>query len=191
MRWPWVRAVLLVNLVLEVVIVLTGGLVRLTGSGLGCPTWPQCVEGSITPVVEQAEGVHKYIEFGNRTLTGLLGVAAIAAFLAVRHVVRREGGTIGRRGLLVLGAMPLVMVAVQAVLGGITVLTELHPVTVAAHFLLSMVTIALCTWLVLVVVPGTPGVGRRVHPLTLALTASAAVVLVLGTVVTGHRTALG
>ncbi len=58
------------NLVLEVLIVVTGGLVRLTGSGLGCPTWPQCVPGSYVPVREQAEGFHRYIEFGNRTLTG-------------------------------------------------------------------------------------------------------------------------
>ena len=56
----------------EVGIVVTGGLVRVTGSGLGCPTWPECVDGSITPTVEQAEGFHKYIEFGNRTLTGVL-----------------------------------------------------------------------------------------------------------------------
>lgn len=183
--WGRVRAVLLVNLALEVLIVLTGGLVRLTGSGLGCPTWPECVDGSITPVVEQAEGFHKYIEFGNRTLTGLLGLAAVAALLAVRHVVRRQPVTTGRRGLLLLGAAPLVLVLAQAVLGGVTVLTELHPVTVAAHFLLSMVTIAVCTWLVLVVRPGTTGAARPVHPLALGVAGSAALVLALGTVVTG------
>lgn len=184
-RWGPVRVALWVNLVLEVLIVLTGGLVRLTGSGLGCPTWPECVDGSLTPVVEQAEGFHKYIEFGNRTLTGLLGLAAVAALLAVWHVVRRDDGVGGRRGLLVLGATPLLMVVVQAVLGGITVLTELHPATVAAHFMLSMVTIALCTWLVLVVVPGTTGVSRPVQPLTLALAGALGLALALGTVVTG------
>ncbi len=184
-RWGLVRAVLWVNLAVEVLIVVTGGLVRLTGSGLGCPTWPECVDGSITPVVEQAEGFHKYIEFGNRTLTGVLGIAAIAALLAVRHVVVRQPVTAGRRGVLVLGAMPLVMVLAQAVLGGITVLTELHPAIVAAHFLLSMVTIAVCTWLVLVVVPGTQGAGRPVHPLAAGVAVIGALVLTLGTMVTG------
>ena len=71
------RRILLANLVAEVAIVVTGGLVRVTGSGLGCPTWPECVDGSITPTIEQAEGIHKWIEFGNRTLTGLVGVIAL------------------------------------------------------------------------------------------------------------------
>ena len=64
----WLAPILLANLVAEVGIVVTGGLVRVTGSGLGCPTWPECVDGSITPTIEQPEGIHKYIEFGNRTL---------------------------------------------------------------------------------------------------------------------------
>jgi cytochrome c oxidase assembly protein subunit 15 len=181
-RWSAVRAALLVNLAVEVLIVLTGGLVRLTGSGLGCPTWPECVDGSITPVVEQAEGYHKYIEFGNRTLTSVVALAAVAALLAVRHVVRRNSLP---RTALVLGAIPLLLVVAQAVLGGITVLTELHPATVAAHFLLSMVTIAMCTWLVLVVRPGSTGVTRPVHPWAVALAASLALALTLGTLVTG------
>lgn len=181
-HWRRVRAALGVNLAVEVLIVLTGGLVRLTGSGLGCPTWPECVDGSITPVVEQAEGYHKYIEFGNRTLTSVVGLAAVAALLAVVHVVRR---TALPRSMLVLGAMPLLLVVAQAVLGGITVLTELHPATVAAHFLLSMVTIAVCTWLVLVVHPGSRRVGRPTHPMARVMAGSLALALTLGTVVTG------
>ena len=86
----WARWALLANLVAEVLIVVTGGLVRLTGSGLGCPTWPQCVPGSYTPVVQQPQGIHKYIEFGNRTLTGVVGLAALAALVAVIVVVRRQ-----------------------------------------------------------------------------------------------------
>lgn len=184
-RWPWVRAALLVNLVSEVAIVVTGGLVRVTGSGLGCPTWPECVPGSFTPVVEQAEGYHKYIEFGNRTLTFVLGVAAIAVLVGVYTVFRRV--TLG-------GAAPLLLVIAQAVLGGITVRMTLSPETVAAHLLLSMVTIAVSTWLWLRITPervaGTaPDDGVALPPLTrplaYALAAESAVVLVLGTVVTG------
>jgi len=129
---PWLRRILLLNVIVEVLIVVTGGLVRLTGSGLGCPSWPQCVPGSYTPVREQAEGFHKYIEFGNRTLTGLVGFVAIAAVLAIWKWTDR------RRALLVPALLVLVGVGVQAVLGGITVRTGLNPATVAAHFLVSM-----------------------------------------------------
>ena len=79
------------NLVAEVGIVVTGGLVRVTGSGLGCPTWPECVDGSVTPTVEQAEGFHKYIEFGNRTLTGVLVVLAVATRCSPSGSRRRAG----------------------------------------------------------------------------------------------------
>ena len=84
------RIVLLANLVAQVAIIVTGGLVRLTGSGLGCPTWPQCVPGSYRPVPEQEEGFHKIIEFGNRTLTGVLMIVAVLAFLAVVRMARRH-----------------------------------------------------------------------------------------------------
>ena len=86
----WARWVLVANLVAEIGIVVTGGLVRLTGSGLGCPTWPQCVPGSYTPVVQQPQGVHKYIEFGNRTLTSVVRLLALAALVAVLLDVRRR-----------------------------------------------------------------------------------------------------
>ena len=85
----WLAPILLANLVAEVGIVVTGGLVRVTGSGLGCPTWPECVDGSITPTVEQAEGFHKYIEFGNRTLTGVLLVLAVATVVIVWRAAPR------------------------------------------------------------------------------------------------------
>jgi len=94
---PWLRRVLLVNLILEIGIVVTGGLVRLTGSGLGCPTWPQCVPGSFTPVAHQAQGFHKLIEFGNRTLTSVVGIAALLVIVAIwrwapgRPVAARPG----------------------------------------------------------------------------------------------------
>jgi cytochrome c oxidase assembly protein subunit 15 len=182
----WARWALLVNLVAEVGIVVTGGLVRLTGSGLGCPTWPECVPGSYTPVVHQPQGIHKYIEFGNRTLTGVVGLAALAALVAVVIVVRRQRR---RRGLLALGAAPLLGVVAQAVLGGITVRTQLHPATVAAHFLVSAVVIALSAVLVRRMAepdgPAVSSVAREARWLAGGLSVATAVVLVLGTIVTG------
>jgi cytochrome c oxidase assembly protein subunit 15 len=182
----WARWALLVNLVAEVGIVVTGGLVRLTGSGLGCPTWPECVPGSYTPVVQQPQGIHKYIEFGNRTLTGVVGLAALVALVAVVLVVRRQRRP---RRLLALGAAPLLGVIAQAVLGGITVRTHLHPATVAAHFLVSAVVIALSTVLLRRMAEPdgrpVPRVAREGRWLAWGLVAATAVVLVLGTVVTG------
>ena len=180
---PWLRRVMLTNLVLEVGIVVTGGLVRLTGSGLGCPTWPECVPGSFTPVPHQAQGIHKVIEFGNRTLTSVVGIAAILVIIAVWKLARE------RRALLPLSFLPLLGVVAQAVLGGITVLTGLNPATVAAHFLLSMVIVAISTLLLHRVsegdAPPTPVVRQEVGLLARVTVALGAVVLALGTVVTG------
>ncbi|GMA84993.1 hypothetical protein GCM10025868_02430 [Angustibacter aerolatus] len=185
-RPSWATAVLVANLVAQVAIVVTGGLVRLTGSGLGCPTWPQCVPGSYTPVVQQPQGIHKYIEFGNRTLTGAIGLIALAALVAVVVLVRRDRRP---RRLVVLGAVPLLGVVVQAVLGGITVLTHLNPFTVAAHFLVSSAMVAASVVLLHRVGEGDAApsavVHRDVRRLVGALAALTAVVVVLGTVVTG------
>lgn len=188
----WVRGVFVANLVAQVGIIVTGGVVRLTGSGLGCPTWPECVEGSYVPTARQAEEWHKYVEFGNRLLTFVLGVLAIAAVVAalVDAARRRAAGRPSRRAVLALAFVPLVGTLAQAVLGGITVLTGLNPVTVASHFLLSMVIVAGC---VLLVVrsgeggdhPVVPVVRTEVRWLSRALVAVAAVVVVMGTVVTG------
>ncbi|MDT0215213.1 COX15/CtaA family protein [Rothia sp. ARF10] len=176
------RHILLANLVAQVGIILTGGLVRLTGSGLGCPTWPECVPGSYVPVREQEEGIHKVIEFGNRTLTGALAIVAVLAVWAVWRwtPVRR---------LKVAAVTVLVGVAVQALLGGVTVLTELHPVTVAAHFLVSagLVAAAAYLWFCRDEPDGTPTplVHDLVRTVARVTCGVAAVVLTLGTVVTG------
>lgn len=174
---------LVLNLVVEIGIVVTGGLVRLTGSGLGCPTWPQCVPGSYVPTVEQEEGIHKIIEFGNRTLTGLLGIVALLLLVALVRAARE------RTDLIKGTALVLVGIAAQAIVGGITVLTGLNPWIVGFHFLCSMGLIAVSSWLVWRQ-RRAPGPTRSlVHPLvdrmTWALVAVAAVVLLLGTVVTG------
>lgn len=187
-----VRAVFIANLVAQMAIVVTGAIVRLTGSGLGCPTWPECVEGSYTPTARQAESWHKYVEFGNRLLTFVLVVLAVAAIIAalVDRAQRRRAQSAVRPVIVWLAAIPLIGTAAQAILGGVTVLTGLHPITVAAHFLLSMAIIAGCT--ALVVRATDPGdqpveilVRREIRILTWCLIAVAAVVVAMGTVVTG------
>ena len=178
----WLGPVLLANLVAEVGIVVTGGLVRVTGSGLGCPTWPECVDGSITPTVEQAEGFHKYIEFGNRTLTGVLGILALATvFVVFRWAARRP--------MKVAAVLVLAGVVGQAVLGGLTVLAGLNPATVAAHFLVSMVLVAASAYLWFArheaAAPRRPLVPPLVGRLAWVTTAVGGFVLLLGTLVTG------
>ncbi|MEI7944096.1 MAG: COX15/CtaA family protein [Actinomycetes bacterium] len=119
-------------LVFQVGIVLTGGAVRLTKSGLGCPEWPDCVNGSLGPQPSQIEGVHSWIEFGNRLLTILL-VLNVAYVVIAARINKRHGklAWFQLRGLIA-----------QIVLGGITVWTHLNPFTVAGHYLLSSILIA-------------------------------------------------
>jgi len=122
------------NLLFQSGIIVTGAVVRLTGSGLGCPTWPDCAPGSLVPTAEQAQGYRKFIEFGNRTLTFLVLAAAIALFVvALKNRVRK---------IIYWAAIPVIGTLAQAVLGGITVLTGLHPLTVMSHFLLSILLVA-------------------------------------------------
>ena len=174
--------ILLVNAICQGLIVVTGGLVRLTGSGLGCPTWPQCVPGSYVPVQQQAQGFHKFIEFGNRTLTGVLLVAAVAAVVAVVL------WTPTRRDLKIATSTVVAGVILQAVLGGVTVLVGLHPITVAGHFLLSAVLVAVATFAYAVrsaPLSDSYRVPLLVRRLAFGTCAVGAVVLVLGTLVTG------
>jgi cytochrome c oxidase assembly protein subunit 15 len=122
-------------LFLQSALILTGGAVRLTGSGLGCPTWPECTPGSYTPVPYQAEGqLHAWIEFGNRLLT--FGLVAVS-LLVLAHVLATK-----RRDLRELAVGQLLGILGQGILGGITVLTDLHPLTVAFHLLLSIILVA-------------------------------------------------
>jgi len=129
------RAIYGLLLVLQAGLILTGGAVRLTGSGLGCPTWPECTPGSYTPVPNQAEGaLHAWIEFGNRLLT--FGLVAISLIVLVHVLITK------RRDLRLLAAGQLLGILGQGVLGGITVLTDLHPLPVAGHLLLSIILVA-------------------------------------------------
>ncbi len=173
-----VSRVTLANAVANGAIVVTGGAVRLTGSGLGCPTWPRCTDASFVATPELAG--HGAVEFGNRLLTFALTAVAIATVVVVFRSVRRD--------LRRLAVVSLLGIPAQALLGGVTVLTGLNPWTVAAHFLLSMVLVAVATTLWLR--SREPGVGqpllRRPFVLLVAgIAAVTAVVLVIGTVVTG------
>ncbi|RFU19382.1 COX15/CtaA family protein [Geodermatophilus marinus] len=168
----------LANLVANGAIVVTGGAVRLTGSGLGCPTWPRCTDDSFVATPELAG--HGVIEFGNRLLTFVLAAIAVATVVAVFRSPRRD--------LRTLAVLAFLGIPAQALLGGVTVLTGLNPWTVAAHFLLSSVLVALTT--VLWLRSREPGVGHLLvrRPFALLVTgiaATTAAVLVLGTVVTG------
>ena len=118
-------------LVLQMSIVVTGGLVRVTGSGLGCPTWPKCTQDSFIPDESQSL-YHSAIEFGNRLLTIALLAAAVATLLAAWK----------RQDLRNLAIFQVLGIFGQGILGGITVLTKLNPFTVASHLLLSMFLIA-------------------------------------------------
>lgn len=127
-------------LFLQAALIVTGGAVRLTGSGLGCPTWPECTPGSYTPVPHQAEGqLHAWIEFGNRLLTFLLFFTAVAALILTIRLSKNLGN---KKRLRMLAVFQVLGIFGQAILGGITVLTELNPIPVAGHYLLSILLIA-------------------------------------------------
>ncbi len=174
----WSLAALATN----IMIVVTGGTVRVTGSGLGCSEWPSCEQGSVTPPPGGEAGWHVYVEFGNRLLSFVVLAAVVGAYLAARREFA-EGHRLRRLAAWLVGG-----VLAQAVLGGITVRLDLHWATVMAHFLLSMVLVAGATVLhhrvrtgdVAAEAPDTPST----VPVARLVPWLGAVVLVLGTVVT-------
>ena len=137
---PVTRVLAWLNLIVNIGIVGTGGLVRLTGSGLGCSDWPKCTPDSLVATSEM--GIHGAIEFGNRTLTGVLVVVALLAFLSVVRTPRRYGLA---RPAFAIG----LLIILQAVVGGITVLLELHPMVVGVHFLISGTIVAIAAMVVM------------------------------------------
>lgn len=163
-------------------IVVTGGAVRLSNSGLGCPTWPDCTDGRLLPGGANSHGAgHQAIEFGNRLLGFLVFATALACLIAAWRSPRR-------RELLRIAALLPVGIVVQAVLGGITVRDKLNPLVVAPHFLLSMVLVYAAVWLHQRSVEGDEAVRPVVRPelrigIRLLVVVVAAVELV-GTLVT-------
>ena len=132
--WSWT------TLVVQILIVVTGGAVRLTASGLGCPTWPLCTEDSLVSTPEM--GIHGLIEFGNRLLTFVLVAVAVVTFALVSRL-RRSRPEIFWLALVIGLGIPA-----QAVIGGISVLTQLNPYVVGLHFVVSGIMIVLATVLV-------------------------------------------
>ncbi len=137
---PWVRVLAWASLLANALLIVTGGAVRLTGSGLGCPTWPRCTDESWTNTPEM--GIHGIIEFGNRTLTFVLVVIALLTFLSVWRVRSRH--PLFWKLALAIG----VGIILQAVIGGITVRTGLNPWVVGIHFVVSAVLVAIASVLV-------------------------------------------
>jgi cytochrome c oxidase assembly protein subunit 15 len=175
------RRLALASIIANVVIVVTGGAVRLTGSGLGCPTWPRCTDDSYTATPEM--GIHGAIEFGNRTLSPVLTLIALAGLLAALRYRPQ------RRSLVHLSAAVLLGIVAQAVIGGITVWTDLHPSAVGMHFIISMA-ILLAAYAFWRRVDEPDGPARPLVPTPLRTLAwitvvVSAVAVVLGVLVTG------
>lgn len=182
----FLRPLAIANLVANIGIILTGGLVRLTASGLGCPTWPRCTEESY--VAHGALGWHGAIEFGNRMLTWVLVAIAVGCWLAALSYQRAHPE---RRGPLVLSTVVAFGIPAQALIGGVTVLTDLNPWIVSLHLLISLAIVGVCVWLVDIVdkpqvylAPAVPAPAWMIRLVWLTV-AFGWVVLYLGTVVTG------
>jgi cytochrome c oxidase assembly protein subunit 15 len=171
-RWGWT------SVIVNIGIVVTGGLVRLTGSGLGCPTWPSCTDESYVP--HSALGYHGAIEFGNRMLGFVVAAVAICTWLVVMRYRPR------RTDLRRLATAAALGVPLQAVIGGVSVLTGLNPWIVSAHFLVSPIIITLTVAMMrrsrTSPYPHTPPVVRA---LATACVVAVWLTVALGTVVTG------
>ncbi|GAA4924396.1 heme A synthase [Streptomyces coeruleoprunus] len=176
-----IRRATLAAVLMTVVIIVTGGAVRLTGSGLGCDTWPKCTDDSLFATPEQ--GIHGAIEFGNRMLTYVLSAAVGWAIIATRSAKP------WRRGLTRLGWLQFWFVMSNAVIGGITVWTGLNPWTVAGHFIAAngLLTVAVITWVRAGEgdAPARPRVPGPVRKLGWALVLVSGALIVAGTGVTG------
>lgn len=170
------RRLALASIVANVAIVGTGGAVRLTDSGLGCPTWPRCTDESYTATAEM--GIHGVIEFGNRLLTFVVAAVAVAGVVAAW----RHRGRLRRLSVAVFLGIPA-----QGVVGGLTVLTDLNPWVVGLHFLASIAVIALAYAFWRATSPPAPAapVPPALRPLAWVLAAASVAVLVVGTWVTG------
>ena len=180
-----IRGLAVASLLSQMAIIVTGGAVRLTDSGLGCPEWPRCTPESLTTTPEM--GIHGAVEFGNRLLTFVLAAIAALTLAAVLRTLRSDRP---RRDLLIPAVVLLLGIPAQAVIGGMTVWSGLNPWVVMLHFMCSAVLVGVATVLVrraqrpLGVLPeriGSPWLAR----LGVATLAAAYLTVYLGTIVTG------
>lgn len=176
LRWAATSA-----LVVSILIIFTGGVVRVTGSGLGCPTWPNCNPDSLTPT--GVMGIHGIIEFANRVFSAFIAVPVGWVIVAARLQRPRE------RSLTRLAWSQFWLVVANAVAGGVTVLAGLNPWVVAMHFVLAiaLLTTTTLTWhRVQEAVPSVPApVAPSAHGLSWSLVAVSLVLIMVGTLVTG------
>lgn len=167
------------SLASQILIVVTGGAVRLTASGLGCPTWPKCTDDSLTNVPEQ--GIHGFIEFANRLLTFVLIIIALLTFIAIWR-----SGKQNRRGMVWPSLALGLGIFAQAIVGGISVLTNLNPWVVGLHFIVSTVLISIASILVWrYFKPEHQPIPYSVYRLTPLIVISGFIALVVGVIVTG------
>jgi cytochrome c oxidase assembly protein subunit 15 len=176
-----IRVFAWISFAVQTIIIGTGGAVRLTGSGLGCPTWPTCTLDSLVPTEELS--YHSIIEFGNRMMTGVVGIVALVLFVLVWRI-RRE-----RRDLFVLAFIVGAGVVAQAIVGGITVWTGLNPFIVGFHYVSSLLLVCVCAAFI-VRMDATPGPRELAVPgwyagLTHATTGVLALTIVFGILTTG------
>lgn len=180
-KLPALRPFALASLVANIGLIVTGAAVRLTDSGLGCPTWPRCTDGSYTTT--SAMGIHGVIEFGNRLLTFVLAGIALACFILAWLERPRRRRQVGLSAAVLLG------IPGQGVVGGITVLTHLNPWVVGLHFLLStaLIVAAYALWRSTYEGDGppTPVVPAPLRHLTYLTAVASAAVIVVGVIVTG------
>ncbi len=183
MSQGWLRAATVAAVFAQAGIAVTGSVVRVTGSGLGCPSWPECFPGSLTPVRhDEVAWLNQWVEFGNRLLISVIGLIALACLVLAWLVVPR------RRRLVALAATMPLGVALQAVVGGITVRLDLAWWTVLPHFLISMVLVWLAVLLVGAVGEGDAPPRPTLPPAARTLLTASVVVLagllLAGTLVT-------
>ncbi|RZS61224.1 cytochrome c oxidase assembly protein subunit 15 [Xylanimonas ulmi] len=183
---PWrrhTRAVLIANVIGQIAIIVTGGAVRLTASGLGCSEWPMCTPGSFTPRYHPESSFHPFVEFGNRTITGVLVAVGVLVLLLVWTDRSRS------RAYRALGLVPLAGVLAQAVIGGVVVLLELDPRWVSLHMAVSTALVWLSAYLLHRHGEGdgtpVPLAGPRVRAAGWALGILLIPVITLGVLVTG------
>ncbi|MFC8304723.1 heme A synthase [Specibacter sp. NPDC057265] len=181
---PAIRNLSVASLIGQGVLIVSGGVVRVTGSGLGCPTWPKCTADSLTNTPEM--GIHGFIEFANRTLTFALAAVGLV-LLVMLWRLRKE-----RKDLFWLAFGTLASIPAQAVIGGITVLSGLNPYVVSLHFLVSAALVAISMLLVNrawgrtgVAAPAVPPSRPLIRRLSVVAAVTSYLAVILGTLVTG------